>query len=44
MTPERARTLGRITQGVLLGFLLAFALLQLLTSSAGGTVFRYQGF
>jgi hypothetical protein len=44
VTADRARTLGRVVQGVVLGGLLFFALLQMLIAAAGGAVFRYQGF
>ncbi len=39
-----ARLAGRIVQGIVLGVLLAIAVLQLLVASGGLAVFRYQGF
>lgn len=44
MTAERARTLGRVVQGLVLGVALFFALLKLLIAATGGAIFRYQGF
>ena len=39
-----ARTAGEIVQGLALGALLLWALLELAVSATGGQVFRYQGF
>lgn len=39
-----ARGLGTCLQGVILGVLLALAILGLIETSAAGQIFRYQGF
>jgi hypothetical protein len=38
------RRLGALVQGLLLGVLLAWALLNLTTVEMGARIFRYQGF
>ena len=44
MTTHRARTVGRIVQGTVLGVLFFFAILKVLSAASGGAIFRYQGF
>jgi hypothetical protein len=39
-----ARAIGATLQGLTLGVLLLWALLELAASATGGQVFRYQGF
>ncbi len=39
-----ARIMGILLQGLVLGVLLALALIQLVTLASGGRVFRYEGF
>ena len=39
-----AKTLGIITQGIVLGSLLFLALIRLMAVSEGARVFQYQGF
>lgn len=41
---RRARILGAIVQGTVLGGFLFLAILSLIETSAAGQVFRYQGF
>ncbi|MCB1749633.1 MAG: hypothetical protein KDK06_20845 [Gammaproteobacteria bacterium] len=40
----RARRIGAVVQGLVLGVLLAVALVQLAVMSTGAAIFRYQGF
>lgn len=39
-----ARVLGIVVQALVLGYLLFFAILQLMATIGGAAVFRYQGF
>ncbi len=39
-----ARVAGMIVQALVLGYLLSFAILQLMATATGAAVFRYQGF
>lgn len=39
-----ARVLGILIQSVVLGYLLFFAIMQLVATIGGAAVFRYQGF
>lgn len=41
---RRARMLGACIQGLILGMLLAIAILGLIEASTQASVFRYQGF
>ena len=41
---RRARILGAVLQGTLLGTFLFLAVMKLVETSAAGLVFRYQGF
>lgn len=42
--PEWAARLGAIIQGLVLGLALVAAIVELLTTSTGAQIFRYQGF
>ena len=44
MRQKKAVIIGWLVQGVVLGLLLALALLIMLTVSGDGRIFRYQGF
>ena len=44
MTSRLAHAAGVVTQAVVLGYLLFFAVMRLLAIDSGATVFRYQGF
>ena len=46
MTPgtTKATVSGALLQGLVLGALVLWAMLELLASASGGHVFRYQGF
>ncbi len=44
MRPKRARLLGAIVQGLVLGTFLTFALIELINRIGGAAAFRYQGF
>lgn len=41
---KAARILGSIVQAVVIGYLLFFAILELMATIGGAAVFRYQGF
>jgi hypothetical protein len=41
---DAGRLVGALTQGVLLGLLLAVAILELMSTSPSAQLFRYQGF
>jgi hypothetical protein len=41
---ERARRIGAVVQGIVLGVLLAIALVEAALMSSGAIIFRYQGF
>ena len=44
MSPRAARIAGQLLQGLVLGLLVAAAVVEMLILASGATVFRYQGF